>query len=287
MGIVFFCQSCGARFEVAPRMAGRRGHCKKCGQQMTIPRPDEIASMAAVPALAGAGAGAVAVAGVGADGGSIGALLRAGISGVGLSPITIDRMPVAPRRPSPPSALDDAEDSKPYVLAQPVREGRGRVARQDNAALNLWRRQVGGLQGAFRRVHEAAYLISVPFLMLAMFGIMIRNRPMAMTGAAVVVLLNIGRLVAGGVNLALVPLRDGIDPKKLKKPLRRVIEPAFTIGLVVLAFAFIPWLSGGKAAEGGTHHRPGSALDALEKRTQEELDKARALGDAQKTETPR
>ena len=38
MGIVFFCQSCGARFEVDPRMAGKRGHCKKCGQIMTIPR---------------------------------------------------------------------------------------------------------------------------------------------------------------------------------------------------------------------------------------------------------
>jgi hypothetical protein len=25
MGIVFFCQSCGARFEVNPQMAGKRG----------------------------------------------------------------------------------------------------------------------------------------------------------------------------------------------------------------------------------------------------------------------
>jgi hypothetical protein len=41
MGIVFFCRSCGARFEVDLRMAGKRGHCKKCGQQMTIPRADE------------------------------------------------------------------------------------------------------------------------------------------------------------------------------------------------------------------------------------------------------
>ena len=52
MGIVFFCQSCGARFEVDPRMAGMKGHCKKCGQYMAIPRAQEIASMAAMPALA-------------------------------------------------------------------------------------------------------------------------------------------------------------------------------------------------------------------------------------------
>ena len=55
MGIVFFCQSCGARFEVDPRMAGKAGRCKKCGQQMEIPRAEQIASMAAMPALAGSG----------------------------------------------------------------------------------------------------------------------------------------------------------------------------------------------------------------------------------------
>ena len=32
MSIVFFSQSCGARFEVEARMAGKRGRCKKCGQ---------------------------------------------------------------------------------------------------------------------------------------------------------------------------------------------------------------------------------------------------------------
>ena len=60
MGIVFFCQSCGARFEVDPRMAGKKGHCKKCGQYMAIPRAEEIASMAAMPALAAQAPGAVA-----------------------------------------------------------------------------------------------------------------------------------------------------------------------------------------------------------------------------------
>ena len=54
MGIVFFCQSCGARFEVDPRMAGKTGRCKKCGQTMSIPRAEQIASIAAMPALAAA-----------------------------------------------------------------------------------------------------------------------------------------------------------------------------------------------------------------------------------------
>ena len=56
MGIVFFCQSCGARFEVDARMAGKKGRCKNCGQYMTVPKAEHLASMG-MPALAMAGAG--------------------------------------------------------------------------------------------------------------------------------------------------------------------------------------------------------------------------------------
>jgi hypothetical protein len=254
MGIVFFCQSCGARFEVASSMAGKRGHCKKCGQVMTIPRAEEIASMSAMPALAMAGAGASPAAGppVGA---SIASALRAGVSNIKLAPLTIDRMPVGRmllgrKGPAKPSPLDDAEDSKPYALAKPVRESRGRAHRQANVVLNLWRRQVGAIQKIFRKINQAAYLISVPFLMVLIAGVVVQNRQLAILGATAVVLLNIGRLVAGAANLALVPLRDGANAKKMKKPLGRVIEPAVTIGLVVLAFTFIPWLSRGASAKG-------------------------------------
>ena len=117
MGIVFFCQSCGARFEVDPRMAGKRGRCKKCGQFMEIPLAEQIASMAAMPALAAAAVGG-GVPGPGAAGPSIGAWLKAGaVSQAALAPITqtVDRLP---RFKKKPDALDDAEDSKPYMLAE-------------------------------------------------------------------------------------------------------------------------------------------------------------------------
>lgn len=243
MSIVFFCQSCGARFEVAPGLAGKRGHCKKCGQVMEIPRAEQLASMAAMPALAMAGAA------TGSGGASADSVLRSGASHAALAPITVDRMPMGRARPSKkPDPLDDAEDSKPYALATPYREkSRGRVRRQDNVALNFWRRRVGSLQKIARKIHETAYLISVPFLVILLFGAVIGNRHVALMGAAAVVLLNIGRLVAGAANLTFAVLRDGANSKKIKKPLGRVIEPAVTIGLVVLAFTFIPWLSRGEA----------------------------------------
>jgi hypothetical protein len=274
MAIVFFCQSCGARFEVDPRMAGKRGHCKKCGQYMAIPRAEEIASMSSMPALAMAGAGAGVAAGAGrvgaADGASISSWLKAGVSQAVLDPITLDRMPIGYRRPS---ALDDAEDSKPYVLAQPMLENRGRVKVQDNVVVRAWRRQLGGLQKIFRKISQAAYLVSVPFLMILLLGVAIRNRQIALFGATVVVLLNIGRLVAGAANLAVVPFRDGVNPNKMRKPAWRVAEPALTIVLVVLAFTFIPWLSRGRSAKGSLLDRVRAGARELKQDMKGEVDR--------------
>ena len=118
-----------------------------------------------------------------------------------------------------PSALDDAEDSKPYVLAKPIHEQRGRVRGRDNIILITWRRQLGKIQKLFRKINQAAYLISIPFLMILLFGVVVKNRHLALFGATFVVLINIARLVAGGANLAVIPFRDGIDIDKMKKPL--------------------------------------------------------------------
>src|SRR5262249_46497765 len=151
-----------------------------------------------------------------------------------LAPITLDRMPIGQKGPSRPLPFDDA-DSKPYALARPVREQRGRVRAQDNVLVRIWRQQLGGVQRLFRKINQAAYLISVPFLMILLLGTVVRNRPVALFGATVVVLLNIGRLAAGVANLAIVPFRDGINLSKMRKPFGRVAEPMLTIGLVILA----------------------------------------------------
>ncbi len=104
---------------------------------------------------------------------------------------------------------------------------------------------------------------------------------MALFGATVVVLLNLARLVSGAANLAVVPFRDGINLSKMRKPIRRVADPALTIGLVILAFTFIPWLSSGKSAKGSIGDRIRSGAEVLEKDIKDEVekvaDKAKAL----------
>jgi hypothetical protein len=86
-----------------------------------------------------------------------------------------------------------------------------------------------------------------------------------------VVLLNIGRLVAGVANLAVVPLRDGVNPVKMKKPAWRVAEPALTIVAVVLAFTFIPWLSGRQSTKGRIADRIRSGAQDLKKEMKGEV----------------
>jgi hypothetical protein len=274
MGIVFFCQSCGSRFEVDPHLAGKKGRCRKCGQYTKIPLAEEIVSMTAMPAVVAVGAGArtlQAPPSVRDDEGrpSLGAWLKAGITQVGLAPLSGPHRPV---RPFLPSALDDAEDSRPYNLARPIVDNRGPVRIQDNALLRLWRRILGDVQKVFRWLSESAYFVSIPFLIVLLFGTAVKSRPLALFGATFVVLLNVGRLAAGTVALVLVPLRDGLNARKLKKPVRRVAEPVLTIALVVLAFTFVPWLAAGRSEGGSLAQRLRAGAEGLETDIEGEVD---------------
>jgi hypothetical protein len=281
MGIVFFCQSCGARFEVDPKLAGKRGHCKRCGQLMEIPRAEHLASMASIPALtaAYAGAAAPAMAAKQAEPAAAGGLLEMRVSQVGLAPLTVDRMRF--KRPAKPSPLDDAADSKPYVLAKPLQVNRGRAKSHDYALLRFWRRHLGNIQKLFRKINQTAYFFSIPFIMILLFGAIVKSRSTALLGATGVVLLNIGRIVAGVANLAVIPFRDGINFSKMKKPLWRVIEPVVTIVVVVAAFTFIPWLSGGAPAKGTLTERlsagAASLREEVEGKVESAADKAKGL----------
>jgi hypothetical protein len=267
MNIVFFCQSCGARFEVPPTSAGKKGRCKSCGQMMTVPKAQELASMVAMPALAMAavGAGASAGARVGAtdvkSGNSLGWLAAAN-SNVALAPITEEKMPAfGARRQVKPQYDDDLGDSKPYQISAPIRPGAARSSgRGPSGATILWKKNLGGLQKLFRKLNETAYLISVPFLLVILLGAIVQSRPLALVGGTAVVLLNIGRIVAGVANLAVVPFREGIFQgimflippltffylsshwNKVKKPTMRIVGPFVTICLVFAAFLLIPSL---------------------------------------------
>ena len=121
-----------------------------------------------------------------------------------------------------------------------------------------WRACVGSVLKLLRWVDTWAYLISVPFLMLMIFGIIVVNRGFVHTGAVVVVLTNYGRFWADLIAFFLRPYKDGplqgvafLFPPytfyyltrhwdRMKPIVRRMATSCIPIVLVVLAYAYIP-----------------------------------------------
>ncbi len=291
MSIVFFCHNCGARFEVASNLAGKTGRCNRCRERFSIPSASETA-----PPPATATAKTAAVAAVSKMVSSPSWIAAVNASNVGLKPLTMDRIPASRIARPKPAVVDDFDDTDPYKLAEPVRAvSRGRAIKPVSGVKMLWRRELGGFGKLLRWINETAYLISVPFLMLILIGALLRNRPLALTGATVVVLLNISRLVVGVANLVVYAFKEGVAQgifflippftfvylnkhwRALRKPTKRVIEPAITIGLVILAFTFMPSLSRGHRKAGSFGERVREEAKALEDDISQELSKAKKL----------
>lgn len=206
-------------------------------------------------------------------------------SQVGLKPLSVAAMPAIRRPNLGPSPLDDASFSGLYVvkppIVRPTVKGLGQPSKPAGFLTRFYRGKIGGVQGLMRFINESAYLLSVPFLVLLIFGVLVQNKPLAYLGATLVVLLNIGRFLSGLVNLVLIEFRASplkgilflIPPinlfviagnwKKYRKPTLRIVEPALTLAAVVLAFTFVPWLTS------TGEKRTGNLTDQLKQGVQE------------------
>ena len=164
-------------------------------------------------------------------------------SQVGLAPLTIDRMPAGRKKPAM------FRRRRPCRF-QALRPGQARAAPIRRGRVQAGRLHREGLEAAARRGPEAlpqAQPGRLPGLHPVPHDPGVRDRGRQPADRALrcdrggpAQHRAVGRRLA---NLAIIPLRDGINFEKMKKPLGRVIEPAVTIVLVVLAFTFIPWLS--------------------------------------------
>ena len=295
MKMVFFCPKCGARFEAPGALAGKHAVCKRCRGPLTIPSSAQSGvaggNFRLQPAQESVVARPVTAAAVASAPARPRNWIEAVTSQVALQPLSVAAAPAVKK--IAPSALDGPSFPGLYRVASApslpaVSSPSGRPGRPAGALTRAYRGQIGGLQGLLRWVSESSYLLSVPFLVLLVFGAVVHNHALAMLGATLVVLLNIGRLVAGIANLALIPFRDGliqgilflIPPisifycmanwKRVKKPLKRIIEPALTLAAVVAAFTFIPWL-GGRLPEGDVKAQLTSGVQELRSGIENEM----------------
>jgi hypothetical protein len=121
-----------------------------------------------------------------------------------------------------------------------------------------WRKAVGLILRGLRFITDWAYLISVPFLILMVFGIAIGHRGLVHTAAVIVVLVNIGRFWTDILSLFVRPFKDGpihgllflLPPygiyyvasrwDEFQPTFRRLLTSCIPIALVLLAYMFIP-----------------------------------------------
>lgn len=292
--IHFECPACAAPFDVDERLAGRVGRCKRCGGRMKIP---SHGASEAVPAHAAAGgARAVAAAAATPNGPRLSPIasmvpsrpqpslaagrpinwLEAVNSQVALAPISIDNLRGLGNRPSP---MDEPSIPGPYKLATapslPALEVSG--SKPAGALTRGYRHGMGKVQKLFRWINESAYFVSVPFLMCLLLGLAVGNHSLMVLGATAVVVLNLGRIVAGVANLVVIPFRESpikgvlflIPPitfvymaehwHKMERPVKRIVGPILTIGLVALAFLAEPWIRGESKSKGSKDQVKASA----------------------------
>ncbi len=307
MAIHFNCSQCGAPFVVEERLSGRTAHCKRCGSRTTIPghREAALAAAPAGPAVAAlaAGGGKAAVAAPPAPPKPAAQVVPAArplnwidavTSQVALAPITEQRLSALRKKPTP---LDDASFTGLYkVMSAPslpaLESARGRSA---GAITRTYRHEMFKIQSLFRWLNQSAYLVSVPFLMILLLGVITNNQSILALGATVVVALNIGRLVAGLANLLVIPFRDSpiqgvlflIPPitfiylyqnwNKVRKPLQRIIGPIGTIGLVILAFVVAPMLHSGLKKNQSIKDQVTEGVGSAKETIGKKLDKASGL----------
>jgi hypothetical protein len=155
-----------------------------------------------------------------------------------------------------------------------------------------WRAAVGFVLKILRWIDTWAYLISVPFVMLMIFGIVVENRGFVHTGAVLVVLANYGRFWADLLAFFVRPYKDGplqgvaflFPPytiyyltahwKHMKPILRRIATSCIPIVLVVLAYAFLPSVNPEIKEIDGVAAKIEAGEKKLESEVKSELEKA-------------
>jgi hypothetical protein len=299
--IHFQCPACGAPFEVDDRFAGRAGRCKACGGRTKVPsngaaeavaagsaRPRAMAGAVVGPRLTPIAAGAASRPQPSLAAGRPINWLEAVNSQVALAPISMDGMPGL--RPKP-AFIDEPSIPGPYKMATapslPALESS--KTRPAGAITRGYRHGMGKFQKLFRWLNESAYLVSVPFVILLLVGLLAGSNSLMGLGATAVVLLNLGRIVAGIANLAVIPFRESplqgilflIPPitflylyqnwPKVQKPVKRIIGPILTIALVAAAFVAEPWIHGESKPKGSIQDQVKSGLGSLKKGMREQI----------------
>ncbi|WP_165227320.1 hypothetical protein [Aquisphaera insulae] len=314
------CKACGEKMKVPAK--GTIGTAKP--KRPAGPRQPSLAAIAASVSGLGAGPKLTPVGtgagsprpGLSMSGGRPLNWLEAVNSQVALAPLSVDNFRSLRSKPSP---MDEPSIPGPYAMASapslPAMRAAVAASRPAGSVTRGYRQGMGSVQKLFRWLNEGAYFLSIPFVMCAILGLALRNHSLMVFGGTFVILLNLSRVVTGVFNLAVIPFRESplqgvlflIPPitfvylaknwHKVHKPVKRILGPILTIGLVALAFLAEPWLQGGKKPEGSLKEEAARGIGQMTEKVQQQIgdlpglkkqgmEALREAADALKSRTP-
>jgi predicted Zn finger-like uncharacterized protein len=253
MAIAFACPHCKSRYQVDVRLAGRKARCKTCQGQMMVP----LRSTVEAPVRETVGAASAPAS----------SPERMFPTNIGLAPLDDDDVKPSARltqkekerKKSYNPALDAPSNAAlpqlvPTNIALP-NLAKNKGGKPPNMVVAAWRSLIGGQIKILRTISNFAYLITIPFILAFLIGVLLRKEALAYPAAAVIVILNIVRFALNGLTLVSIPFKSGpgqglmflIPPftfiyllqhwKKMKKAILSFLGPAVPI----------PWLhTGGK-----------------------------------------
>jgi hypothetical protein len=259
-------------FKVPETFAGKRAHCKKCGQKLQVPRLMAAAASVAATGMFRLGTVEPPARRQSPQTGPLESdapRRSAATDSLRLAPIpSLDNLqPVKPKH----ERLWEDDDGVEYELEKLVDVPTPKVPRQ-------YRQQGGGMfwgRGGIaevaliwlRKLSDYAYLASLPLLLGMLLAIVFKQRELAVFAAVVVILLNLARFAVDGFVLVTLAFKNGpvegvlffIPPftfyylnkrgRIMKEALRRFLAPAAPIIGVILLFIFVPWLRGSEPSQ--------------------------------------
>ena len=196
MSIQFTCEKCGHAIDVGDEFAGKAGHCKHCGQTMTVPGGSTPTATAP-------------------DGGF---KLRP-IEGLDVpSSAEPPPAPHAPLQVRPlahdvPSVVPDpassAADSEPIQVLDPYHFA-AKQARRTRLNPHYETRFARFVAHFLRVTRDRLYLLTLFLLVVILIGFLFTLKPLIHLGTAGVVLVNIAMLVDGVFYLVVLPFRHSL-----------------------------------------------------------------------------
>ncbi len=257
------------RFKVPESLGGKKARCKKCGHVMKVPVPPPPATSVATSGMFRLGAVQPEQLQPAHEASKVAPrkIASLGKTSLRLAPVSLnDLKPDADDRPK----LWEDADSIEYELEKPAhRPAAAKLSTKLDSSTGglLWGR--GGIAEKvlilLRKVSDFAYLLSIPFVLLILMSIVLKQRDLAIVSAVVVVFLNISRLLIDGFSLVALAFKKGplagvlffVPPftfyylakrgKVMKEALVRFLGPTIPILGVVLLFLLVPWLRGSEA----------------------------------------